>query len=307
MKRLILITGLILSGLLMEAQQEAQFSHYSFNTQSINPAYAGSRDALTVTALHRSQWAGFEGAPTTQTLTAHTPILNDKLGIGLSVLNDKIGPTNNTSFFADFAYRLPVSEKGTLAFGLKAGLNIASADLRDLNTTQLNDQSLDTDLSSGLAPNFGFGLYYHTDKWYVGASTPRIIENTLGTDSRGGDIVEEQRHYWFIAGTVFPLTESIKLKPTTFLQVTEGAPLVLDLTGMFIFHEKLELGALFRTGDAFGVLAGYNVSPQLRIGYSFDFSYTNTTFRFNGGSHEIMLRYDFIFNENKKIISPRYF
>jgi len=307
MKKLIIITLLLSAFAGLKAQQEAQFSHYSFNTQAINPAYAGSRDALTVTGLHRSQWVGFEGAPITQTLTAHAPILNDKLGLGLSVLNDKIGPTNNTSLFADFAYRLPVSEKGVLAFGLKAGINIAKAGLSDLTTTQGGDQNFSTDISSGLAPNFGAGLYYHTDTWYAGISVPRILENTLGTDSRGGNIIEEQRHYWFIAGTVFPLSESIKLKPTTFLQVTEGAPIVLDLTGMFIFHEKLELGGLFRTGDAVGVLAGYNVNPQFRIGYSFDYSYTNTTFRYNGGSHEIMLRYDFIFKENKKIISPRYF
>jgi len=306
MKKIIIISFLLSAFIGLKAQQEAQFSHYSFNTQAINPAYAGSRDALTITGLHRSQWVGFDGAPTTQTLTAHTPILSDKIGLGLSVLNDKIGPSNNTSLFADFAYRLPVSAKGTLAFGLKAGFNLASVDLTDIDAFNPDD-SFSSDLSGEFAPNFGAGIYYHTDSWYAGVSVPKLIENTLGTDSRGGNIIDEQRHYWFIAGTVFPLSQNIKLKPTTFVKVTEGAPIVLDLTGMFIFHEKLELGGLFRTGDAIGILAGYNITPQLRVGYSFDFSYNNTTFRHNGGSHEVMLRYDFIFKNSEKITSPRYF
>ena len=268
----------------IKAQQEAQFSHYSFNTQAINPAYSGTREALTITGLHRSQWVGFEGAPVTQTLTAHTPIINDRLGLGLSVLNDKIGPTNNTSVFADFSYKLPVSEKGTLSFGIKAGINVLQANLAELSTSQFGntDDAFGTDISGGLTPNFGFGLYYYTDKWYAGISAPRLIENTLGTDGRGENIVEEQRHYWAIAGTVFPIADNVKLKPTSFLQVTQGAPIVLDLTAMFIFYDKLELGGLFRTSDAVGLLAGYNITPQLRVGYSFDFSYTNTTLRFNG-------------------------
>lgn len=305
MKKLILISLISCLAFVLKAQQDAQFTHYAFNTLAVNPAYAGSRDALTVTGLHRSQWVGFEGAPITQTFTLHSPVANDRLGLGLSVLNDKIGPLNNTSIFADFAYRLPVSEKGTLAFGLKVGLNAFRADLTSLDTDQAGDQSFASDISNGIAPNFGFGLYYHTDTWYVGASTPKLVENDFESD--GSDVSREQRHYWFIAGTVFPIAENIKLKPTTFIQITQGAPIVLDLSGMFIFQEKLELGAMLRIDDAVGVLAGYNINPQLRVGYSFDYSFNNTTFRYNGGSHEIMVRYDFIFKSNKKIISPRYF
>lgn len=308
MKNIIIWSFLLLTGWTMNAQQDAQFTHYSFNTLAINPAYAGSRDAMTVTGLHRSQWVGFEGAPTTQTLTIHAPLADDQMGVGISVLNDKIGPSNTTSFYGDFAYRLPVSEKGTLAFGLKAGLNVAKTGLSDLQKTSTGDNAAEEDKTTGVLPNFGFGAYYSQDRFYVGVSVPKLIQNKYrNPNPTSTDLDREQRHYTAIAGTVFDLNESIKLKPTTLLRVTEGAPVELDLTGMFIFSDKLELGAMFRSGDAVGALLGYNLSEQLRIGYSFDWSFVNQTAQYNGGSHEVMVRYDFIFNENKKIISSRYF
>lgn len=305
MKRILTSVILLLLGSMAYAQQEAMFTHYAFNTLAVNPAYAGSRDALTITGLHRSQWVGFDGAPITQTLTFHTPILKDKLGVGLSILNDKIGPTNVTSLYADLAYKIPVTATGKLAFGLKGGINISQAGLTDVDTQVDGDQSFGQDLTSGVLPNFGAGIYYYTPKFYIGASTPKIIENAFET--AGTEAGAEQRHFYAIAGLVFPLSDKVKLKPTTFLKITEAAPLELDLTGMFIFNEKLELGAMFRTGDAVGALIGYNINSQFRLGYSFDYSYRNTTFKYNGGSHEIMLRYDAIFNNNKKIRSPRYF
>lgn len=309
MKHIIILSLLIFSGVAVKAQQDALFTHYSFNTLAVNPAYAGSRDAMTITGLHRSQWVGFEGAPVTQTLTIHGPILDDRIGLGLSILNDRIGPTNTTSLYADFAYRIPVSEKGTLAFGLKGGLNVARADLSDLDASTGNDNATAVNPTTGLLPNFGFGAYYSQEKWYVGLSVPKIVQNKFETGSNGvnTDLSREQRHYTFIGGFVAKLSDNVLLKPTTLLKVTEGAPVELDLTGMFIFDQKLELGAMFRTGDAVGLLAGYNFTEQLRLGYSFDYSWVNRTFRHNGGSHEIMLRYDFIFNERKKIISSRYF
>lgn len=306
----ILISGLLLIlGLVAHGQQDAMFTHYAFNTLAVNPAYAGSRDAFTITGLHRSQWVGFDGAPTTQTLTLHSPILKDKVGLGLSILNDKIGPSNTTSLYADVAYRLPITEKGTLAFGVKGGINIGSNSLTSVETDQGNDNSFSQDLTSGVLPNFGAGLYYYTPKFYVGASAPKIIENAFSTGgtTNGTAIAKEKRHFFAIAGTVFNLSRNVKLKPTTFLKITDAAPVELDLTGMFIFNDKFEAGAMFRTGDALGLLLGYNINELLRIGYSFDWSYNNTTFKYNSGSHEVMLRYDAIFKQNKKIRSPRYF
>lgn len=312
MKKIIIIGIALLGGFSTYAQQDAMFTHYMFNTLAINPAYAGSRDALTVTALHRSQWVGFDGAPTTQTLTLHAPVFNEKIGLGLSVINDEIGPLNTTAVYGDFAYKLKVSQKGTLSFGLKGGINLVQGDLNTLALgSQEEDASFANNIESDLLPNFGFGLYYSTSKWYVGLSTPKLLENDFNnnTSTGGTDLSSEQRHYFLIAGTVFNLNSdgSLKLKPTTFVKVTNGAPLEADITGMVIIKDKIELGAMFRTGDAVGLLVGYNFTDELRFGYSFDWSFTNTTFKYNGGSHEIMLRYDFIFKDKAKIRSPRYF
>lgn len=305
MKRIILIALILGSVFQLVAQQEALFTHYSFNTLGVNPGYAGSRDALTVTALHRSQWVSFPGAPTTQTLTVHSPLFNEKIGLGLSFINDRIGPTNTSGLFADFAYRIQVGQKGKLAFGLKAGLNIRGDDLTSLTVVEDNDPNFQENIQIQVLPNFGFGIYYSLPQFYAGISTPRLLQNQLSSTVNG----VETRHYYFIAGTIFNLTESgdLKLKPTTYIKVTAGAPAELDLTTLLYYKNLFWVGPMFRTGDAFGALAGLNITEQFAFSYSFDWSFGNQTGRYNGGSHEIMLRYDFIFNEKSKIESPRYF
>jgi len=296
-------------GLNAKAQQDPMFTHYAFNTQAINPAYAGTRDALTITGLHRIQWVSFEGAPITQTLTGHTPIFNDKLGIGLSVMNDKIGPTNTTSFYLDFSYKIKINDRAKLSFGLKSGLNINKTDLNSISVKDANDPLFMDDVKSDFLPNFGFGLYYYTDKYYVGVSIPKLLENNFSENTVTGstDLASEQKHYFLIGGAVFKLSENIALKPTTFVKITAAAPIEADITANFIFMERFWVGAMYRTGDAFGILAGLNITDQLSVGYSFDWSMTNQTFKYNQGSHEIMVRYDFIFKEQKIIRSPRYF
>jgi len=310
MKKILILAIALTAAFSSYAQQDAMFTHYMFNTLAINPAYAGSRDALTITALHRSQWVGFEGAPVTQTLTIHSPV-NDKIGLGLSVLNDKIGPTQTTSLNGDFSYTIKVSKKGKLAFGLKGGFNLMQGDLNTISLDQKDDISFANNVESEFLPNFGFGLYYYTTKWYVGLSAPKILENDFNANNSAGgtDDSNEQRHYFLIAGTVFNLNKdgSLKLKPTTFVKVTNGAPVEVDLTGMLIIKDKVEIGLMYRTGDAAGVLLGYNFTDQLRFGYSFDWSFANTTGKYNSGSHEVMLRYDFIYKNKAKIRSPRYF
>ena len=311
MKKIIIITLALIGGLDTYAQQDAMYTHYMFNTLAINPAYAGSRDALTVTTLHRSQWVGFEGAPTTQTLTLHSPILNDQLGLGFSVLNDNVGPINTTAFYADFAYKIRLNEKAKLSFGLKGGINLMQGELNTLKLDKSNDNAFAKNVESNLLPNFGFGIYYYTSRWYLGLSTPKLLENNFGNNTSTGsnNIASEQRHYFLIAGSVFNLNsrKSLKFKPTTFVKVTNGAPIEADLTGVFIIQDQVEIGGMYRTGDAAGILLGYNFTNQLRFGYSFDWSFTNTTGKYNSGSHEVMLRYDFIYKGKFKIRSPRYF
>jgi len=178
-----------------------------------------------------------------------------------------------------------------------------------VSTTQTGDNSFQSDFQSQLLPNFGFGLYYSTPKFYAGLSTPRLLENDFESSSTSSIGNSQQRHYNLITGAVFPINESatIKIRPTALFRITQGAPAVLDLTALFYFHDKYWVGPMFRTSDALGVLAGINITDQFSFGYSFDWSYGNQTLAYNAGSHELMLRYDFIFKDKGKILSPRYF
>jgi len=287
------------------AQQDAMFTHYMNNTLAVNPAYAGTRNALTITGLHRSQWVGFDGAPVTQTLTVHTP-LNRKMGLGLSVVNDKIGPVNTSGAFADYAYYLKLDDKSQLSLGVSAGLNFMKADLAGLTIIDPNDASFKENISSKLLPNFGFGMYYRRPKFYAGLSVPKLLENNFYSNTVSGS-GKETRHYYLICGGVTKLSPEVEFHPTTLVKATEGAPVEADLTTTFIFHKRFLLGGTFRTGDAVGGLIGFYVTNQLHLGYSYDWSYKLETFRYNQGSHEIMLSYDFIFKNDDKIRSPRYF
>lgn len=293
-----------------EAQQIPMFTHYMYNTLSVNPAYAGSRDALTITALHRSQWVNFSGAPVTQTLTMHAPLRSEHLGVGLSVSNDKIGPTNNTSIFADFAYIMQVSKKGRFALGLSGGANIFQAKLSSLQLDQQADPVFQNDISNRTTPNFGFGAYYYLPRFYAGVSVPNLLENNYSEIQQADGsflIGKEQRHYFLIAGAVINMGDNLAFKPTTLLKVTGAAPAQADVTASFLIVKRLLVGVMFRTGDAAGALVGVDITEQLHLGYSYDWSYGVKTFENNQGSHELVLRYDFIFSDKRQIHSPRYF
>ncbi len=304
MKKIIQLTiVIILTGNALRAQQDAMFTHYMYNTLWLNPAYAGTRDALTITGIHRSQWVGFDGAPTDQSLTMHTPFLDGKMGVGLSLLNDKIGPTKSTLIALDWAYHLKLNKKSKLSFGLKGLVNLYNNNLSSVKLDNQVDPAYSQNISSVL-PNAGAGIYYHRERFYIGLSTPKLLENKLGATVGAAS---EQRHFFLIMGTVFNLNKNIKLKPTAFIKATEAAPIEGDVTGTFIFNDKFNLGAMYRTGDAVGLLLGYNFTEQLYLGYSFDWSMANTTGKYNSGSHEIMLRYDLVSIGKAKIKSPRYF
>ncbi len=301
---------LTLGSLTVNAQQVPIYTHYMYNTLVVNPAYAGSRDALTVTGLYRSQWVDFKGAPVVQTVTIHSPLRNDHIGVGLAVLNDKTGPTNNTSVVGDFAYRIQLNTKSKLAFGLSAGANMFQANLSALNLDQPTDPTFQNNINNHVTPNFGAGAYYSRERFYAGVSVPNLLENNYSTVKKADGttlIGKEQRSYFLIAGTVFNITDNFAFKPTALVKVTAAAPIQADYTASFIIMKKLLLGAMYRSGDAVGALVGFDITNQLHIGYSYDWSYGLATSKYNNGSHELILRYDFIFPSKKQIHSPRYF
>lgn len=309
-KKIIIPLILILNVGFIQAQQDPMYTHYMYNTLVINPAYAGSRDALTVTALHRSQWVNFKGAPMVQTLSLHSPLRNEHVGIGLSVSNDKIGPTNNTSAVLDFAYIMKLNKKSKLALGLSAGANMFQANLSSVQLDQQADPSFQNDVNNRFTPNFGFGAYYSRERFYAGVSVPKILENKysdLNLSAGNNPAGMEQRHYYFIAGSMIKISDNLDFKPTTFVKVTPAAPIQADVTAAFVIKKKVLLGVMYRTGDAVGALIGLDLTEQFHIGYSYDYSYGLQTFKYHQGSHEIMLRYDFIFSSKKQIRTPRFF
>ena len=310
MKKIILTIGIAFTYLTMNAQQNAMFTHYMFNTLVVNPAYAGSRDALTITALDRAQWVDFKGAPVTQSITMHTPLRNEHIGIGLSVLNDKIGISNNTSILVDYAYIMKLSEKSKLSLGLSGGINIFSANLSTLLLDQQADPNFQNNISNHITPNVGFGVYYSRERFYVGLSAPNLIQNNYTSTNEGTTntlIGKEQRHYFLIAGALFNLSDNLAFKPTTLIKATSAAPIQADITTTFVIMKRFSLGAMFRSGDAVGGLVGLDVTEQFHIGYSYDWSYGLMTSKYNQGSHEVLLRYDFNYSSKKQIHAPRNF
>jgi type IX secretion system PorP/SprF family membrane protein len=301
---LILMLGMV--SLQSLAQQEAMFTHYFMNSLAINPAYAGSRDAMTLTALNRSQWSGFTGAPKTQNITLHSPFKREDMAFGASVMLDRIGPVSNSSFYADYAYKVPLL-KGTLSMGLKGGLDLQQINLTQLYATDLYDNSLAYNVRNRSMLNFGIGAYYSQQKFYVGLSTPKILEYNLNEINNPTARANSQRHYYLMGGGLLDINQSIAFKPMGLIKVTQGAPIQADLTTLFVFNKHFELGAMYRTTDAAGFIFGVNLDNNLRVGYSFDWSFGFNTGPYNAGSHELVLRYDFIKTVNKKIVSPRYF
>ena len=287
------------------AQQEPMYTHYMENTLSVNPAYAGSRNALTVTLLHRSQWIGFDGAPVTQTITVHTPMFSDKIGLGFSFVNDRIGTVSNGSLYFDFAYRIKF-KNSYLAFGVNAGLNRYLLDFTDGYIADENDP-LAQNYQSEFMPNFGTGVYYYSSKYYVGLSIPRILTVNLFENTIEQNLLTKAQHYYLIAGGTVDLNRKIKFFPTTLVKYTSGSMPEVDLTASFVYANRLRTGVMYRSSNAFGVLAGVYLLENLSISYSFDWSTANATGVYNAGSHEIMLRYDLYMRKRGAVVSPRLF
>lgn len=315
------------------AQQEAMFSQYMFNTLAINPAYAGSRDVLSLTTLGRYQWVGVEGAPKTFTFSMDSPIKNEKMGLGLQVTRDEVGLQKNTGLYLTYSYRIKVGPRSTLSFGVQGGATNVRWALSDAqNLTNPNDYVfLGANDQNNILPNFGGGLYLSNDKGYIGISCPQIMQNAISkftpSDSTGKSTIgRTQRHYFAMMGFVIG-KGSFKIKPSTMIRYTQGAPLGFDGNINFWIKDKISFGVSGRISQfqamgqdknslfdaAIGMLE-LQLTPQFKVGYAYDFTSNklNDTektgvSRFLGiPTHEVLLRYEFGFGKNK-ILTPRYF
>lgn len=297
----------------VNAQQDAQYTQYMFNTMSVNPAYAGSRGQLSIAALYRSQWVGLDGAPKSQTLNLHSPIRNSKIGYGISVVNDNIGDgvVQETYFDAVISYSIDVSLEGKLSFGLKAGGNLLNLDFNGLRNFDVEPVAADN-IQNKFSPNVGLGMYYHTNKFYAGLSAPNLLQTEHFDNSQQNAnsvqfLSKERINFYFITGYVFDLNNNFKFKPALLTKVVGGAPLQVDFSANFMFNDRFTFGAAYRWDAALSGMAGFQITDQLMLGLAYDKETTELGgTQFNDGSFEIFLRFELV-KSFQRLVSPRFF
>lgn len=284
-----------------QAQQQVMFTQYLYNMLPLNPAYAGSHESMSVTALAREQWTGLDGAPATQTFNIHSPLPGKNAGLGLTVINDRIGISNQTGVYGAYSYQLPFGNGAKLSFGIQGGATFYRTNFSQVDA---EDPAFNYNMEE-TRPNFGFGMLYYSDKFFAGVSVPQLLESELDSRTEVSNSIA-LRHYFAIGGYVFDINEDVKLKPTVLVKYVEGAPTQFDLSANVLLKETLGLGVSWRSFDSFDALAQLQLTDQLQLGYAYDFLTTSRLSSVNAGSHELMINYRFSFNK-ANIISPRYF
>ncbi len=283
------------------AQQQVMFTQYMFNGLAINPAYAGSHESASLTLLARKQWVGLDGAPNTQTFSAHAPLNNTNAALGVMFLRDEIGVTKQHGGFISYAYRIPMGN-GKLSMGIQGGFNRYSANYSGLN---LNDPTFDGGDIVESHFNTGVGLYYYTDRFYAGVSIPQILNTEFDADNPDSE-AKLIRHYFATIGYVFDLSPMLKLKPNLLVKNVPGAPTEFDINANLLINERIWLGLSYRSFDSFDAIFSMQITDKIQFGYSYDFATTSQLKSVNSGSHEFMLNYRFSLVK-EKIITPRYF
>ena len=284
------------------AQQDPQYTQYMYNMNVVNPAYAGLKEGLAVNLLYRNQWTGLDGAPETYTAALHSPI-NEKIGLGGSVIRDQLGPITETNAYADFSYKLQVSNNYQLALGVKAGATFHDIGLTSLALQTPGDPFFSQDVNA-VNPNIGTGAFLFSDKFYVGLSVPNLL-NSTHLDEDNLRFGTETNHYFLTSGYVFEPTNKLKIKPSFLVKSSFTAPVSFDANINALFSERFEVGVSYRLDDSFSGLVGFQATPDLRIGYAYD-AVTSEINNVAPSSHEIILSYNLIFNK-RVLRSPRYF
>ena len=301
-KRVVLVLVILFTVLSVKAQQDPQYTQYMYNTMSINPAYAGSRGHLSISALARNQWVGVDGAPDTQTFSVNAPVGYSRVGLGLNIINDKLGPSTETYFDGNISYTISTSSEGKFAFGMRLGGRVLSLDWSK-GRFQNPEAIFNNNINNKFLPTLGAGVFFYKPNWYVGLSVPNFLR-TEHYDDFIESVSAERLHYFLMAGYVFDLTEDIKFKPAILSKIVEGAPLSLDVSANFLFNEKFSLGTAYRFGDAISAIVGFQISERLTLGYAYDLTTSNYN-NYNSGSHEVMLTYNIV--EKVRLKCPRFF
>lgn len=307
MRHIILITALAIGTLAARAQQEVMVSQYMFDQLFLNPAYAGSHPYVSGCILHREQWAGLPGAPRTSMLAVDGPVMGDKMGLGFSLVHDQIGISRDMEIAGDYSYSIRIGRKSRLAFGLKAGLSFYSAHLSELTVWDANDAVYAHDISNAVLGKFGFGMYWHNERSFIGVTVPTLYAADGRISTEVGSALKHYyvQHYYLHAGHVFQINDDFDVKPSVMIKYEPQAPAEADVNCNVLYKQRFWLGIGYRTGDAVVGMVEYQINHQMRIGYAYDMT-TSKLRNYNSGSHEIMLGID-LGHDLIKIKSPRYF
>lgn len=288
-----------------QCQQDPVYTQYLNNLLSIQPAYAGSSGFVNVTGISRAQWIGFAGAPNTNTLTIQGPLRRYNVGLGISVVNDKWGPIRQNGLYVDYAYRVKLTPTQYLSFGFKIGFNLYQAWLTDLIINDPTDPVYANDINLKMLPNFGVGLMWHSDRFFLGVSSPKILKNQIQSQANES-VFREVLHFYGMGGYVFFLNDVFKFKPTLLYRWAERTPSYIDFGGTLMIYDRVWIGATYRMQNSYAMIFQFNVNNQLRFGYSYDLTTFHPT-QVNSGTHEFMISYDFTQGRRSRQITPRYF
>lgn len=277
-------------------------SQYVLNPLSINPAFAGNRNALNIALFYRRQWTGITGAPETMTLAADAPYLDSKLGLGFIITSDKIGVTKNTHILTNYAYRINL-DKGNLSFGLGAGIMTTNTAWSDLVVINPGDESFLINSRVFVVPDFSFGVYFTYGNYFGGLSIPKLLGYKFNYDKNKYNLSFNpgQNNYLINAGYIYSLSQKIKLFPSTLVTISSGEKLLIDLNAYISLNDRIWVGASYRNKRSLGALLQFAINNQLRVAYTYDFDF-GPLGRYSNGSHEIMIRYEFHYKLNA--ISP---
>jgi type IX secretion system PorP/SprF family membrane protein len=306
----ILTIAFVIASFVASAQQDPQHTMYRFNGLMFNPAYAGSREALSLSAIYRWQWVNVEGSPQTGSFSIHSPLKNDHVALGFSFVSDRYTVVHSDKLEGDFAYRIPVGKKKKIKISLGVGVTATNirTNLRDVGLAQSGDPSFQSNINLWL-PNIAAGVYVYSEKFFVGVSVPEILSNSLSTKGqvwqRSLDSAHQYTSLYITGGYVFDLGKKVKFAPSVLLKyVPKYAPISMDFNANFIFVDRLWLGVSYRLSDSYGFMAAINITKQLRVGYAYDLTVSPIS-HFTTGSHEVMAGYDFDFRK-KSIVNPRF-
>ncbi len=303
--KILYILLLLLVPLIGYGQQDPVYTQYLSNLLAVQPAYAGSSGFLNVTGISRAQWIGFAGAPNTNTLTIQGPIRRYNVGLGISIVNDKWGPVRQNGLYIDYAYRVRLTRDQYLSFGIKGGFNLYQAWLTDLIINDPTDPIYANDINLKMLPNVGFGVMWHSDRFFLGASSPKLLRNRVQSQENES-VYREVLHFYGMGGYVFFLNDVFKFKPTILYRWAERTPSYMDFSGTLIIYDRFWIGATYRMENSYALIFQFNVNNQLRFGYSYDLTTFHPT-QVTSGTHEFMISYDFTYGRRGRQVTPRYF